>query len=247
MAFSHGKDTRVIFNGLNLSQQLREASVSVTVDTPETTTFGSTAKSYVVGVPDSRVELSGLFTNNEGGVGFDAASQFEAALGGASPYLLTLCPAGFGLGAPAKTISVLEAQYQVGTTISDVASIQSSFQGTGRIYSGVSLGDFWTSGFTATTTGSTLDNTVATAGGAACVLQMSNFRNAAVTVTVEHSTDNSSWATLATFAAVNAMSVSSQTVLVGAAASTPRRYVRALLTCSAGTGTAFANVSITRL
>ena len=49
MAFIHGKDTKVYIDSNDLSSYLSSADPSRTVDVGETTTFGSSNKTYVAG------------------------------------------------------------------------------------------------------------------------------------------------------------------------------------------------------
>ena len=95
MAFIHGKNTGVLVGGGNLSAFFNEASASQDVETAETTTFGSSAKTYIIGLKDGTMSVSGMFDGAEdsvdeqieavaghyAGLSFVAASQdFDAAL-----------------------------------------------------------------------------------------------------------------------------------------------------------------------
>ena len=53
MAFIHGKDTKVYIDSNDLSSYLSSADPSRTVDVGETTTFGSSNKTYVAGEKDA--------------------------------------------------------------------------------------------------------------------------------------------------------------------------------------------------
>ena len=61
MAFIHGKDTKVYMDSTDLSSYLSSADPSRTVDVGETTTFGSSNKTYVAGEKDATVSFSGFF------------------------------------------------------------------------------------------------------------------------------------------------------------------------------------------
>ncbi len=61
MAFGHGKNAKVVIGTENMTTFLNEASRSSEVETGETTTFGKNRKTYVVGLVDGTVSLSGLW------------------------------------------------------------------------------------------------------------------------------------------------------------------------------------------
>ena len=48
MAFIHGKTALVLQNEFNLSSFFNDVSISRSIETAETTAFGSSAKSYIV-------------------------------------------------------------------------------------------------------------------------------------------------------------------------------------------------------
>jgi hypothetical protein len=62
--FRHGKNTVVLADSTDLSTYLNSVTVSNEIEVPETTTFGSAARSFIVGHKDGTVSFEGLF---EGG------------------------------------------------------------------------------------------------------------------------------------------------------------------------------------
>lgn len=86
---------------------------------------------------------------------------------------------------------------------------------------------------TTATSGTTVDDGAGTSLGAQAYLQVTAFSGTSVDIIVEHSTDNSSWATLIDFGAQSAVGTAR-----GTAATTVNRYVRA----STSTGT-FSSVT----
>jgi hypothetical protein len=75
---------------------------------------------------------------------------------------------------------------------------------------------------TALGTSASLDNGASSANGGAAYIEAAAFTGTSVTVIIEHSTDNTSWSTLATFTAVSAANVSQRVPIVG----TINRYTR---------------------
>ena len=60
MAFIHGKDTKVIIDSTDLSAYLNSAEPSRTADVGETTTFGSSNKTYIAGEKQDAKSLAGF-------------------------------------------------------------------------------------------------------------------------------------------------------------------------------------------
>jgi hypothetical protein len=61
MAFVHGKDTYFKVASTDLSTYINSVSVSRTADTAETSAFGSSTKSFVSGLRDATITVSGMF------------------------------------------------------------------------------------------------------------------------------------------------------------------------------------------
>ena len=90
--FRHGKSTvfKVDNSGgtlTDISNTLTDVSFPQSVDTAETSTFGSSAKSYVVGLTDATISVSGNFdatvdAHLAGILGQAASVSFEYGPGG---------------------------------------------------------------------------------------------------------------------------------------------------------------------
>ena len=61
MSFRHGKNTAVLVDQYNISPFLNEVSSSQSIETADTSTFGTAAKTYVVGQNDATISFTGLF------------------------------------------------------------------------------------------------------------------------------------------------------------------------------------------
>ena len=61
MATKHGKGVAVLINGLLLSAYFNNADISRTCDTAEDTAFQDTFKSYIPGLHDGSISLSGMW------------------------------------------------------------------------------------------------------------------------------------------------------------------------------------------
>ncbi len=240
MAFIHGKSAQVLHGAHDLTSFLNEASASQEVETSETTVFGNTAKTYIVGLKDGTVTASGMFEGSALGVD-------EVLAGSIGSDTLAPVTVGYEGTALNKRVSLLLAKttsYEISSPVGDVVSVSYDAQSDGGIDQGVSLAAL--ASVSATTTGTANDNTASSAnGGVAQVHVTANTRNANVTIKVAHSADNSTFADLATFTVVSTTVTTSERVIV-ASGTTVNRYLRAVATLSAGTGSITYQVSFAR-
>ena len=132
--FRHGKSTvfKVDNSGSSLtdiSNTLTDVGFPQTVDTAETSTFGSSAKSYVVGLTDSSLSISG---------NFDATVDAHLAgiLGQSASVSFEYGPEGSTAGFVKYTGEALMTSYEKSGAIGDVVSYSAEFQVTGAITRG---------------------------------------------------------------------------------------------------------------
>jgi len=132
--FRHGKST--VFKVDNAAGTLTDISNTLTdvgfpqsVDTAETSTFGSSAKSYVVGLTDSSLSISG---------NFDATvdAHLAGVLGQAASLSFEYGPEGSTAGYVKYTGEAYLTSYEKSGAIGDVVSYSAEFQVTGAITRG---------------------------------------------------------------------------------------------------------------
>jgi hypothetical protein len=219
MAFVHGKGIEVLYGGRKLTSFFNDVSVSRSLDTAETSAFGLPAKTYITGMQDGTMSVSGMFDGDADAVD----DTLKTTIGAAAADVATILPEGTATGTAAFSSSVRQTSYEVSSPIGDVVAVSLEVQADGGVDRCVVL-----SGVTAVTstgTGSAVDNAAATSNGAAGYLHVTaNTRDGATTFKVQASADNSTWADLATFTSVSGSSVSAERVLV--TGSVPR-YLRA--------------------
>jgi hypothetical protein len=132
--FRHGKSTvfKVDNSGgtlTNISDTLTDVGFPQTVDTAETSTFGSSAKSYVVGLSDSSLSISG---------NFDATvdAHLAGVLGQAATLSFEYGPEGSTNGFVKYTGECILTSYEKSGAIGDVVTYSAEFQVTGAITRG---------------------------------------------------------------------------------------------------------------
>lgn len=220
MAFVHGKNTSVLYNGSDLSSYFNDASMSQDVETAETTAFGDSAKTYITGLKDGTMSMSGMFDGQTDAI--DAV--LTSTLGATAADVATVVPAGLSsTGVATFSAEVRETSYEVSSPVSDVVAANLEVQATGGIDRGVLLaGD---STLSASATSSAVNNGSSTSNGGVGYLHVTaNTRDGASTFKVQDSADGVTYADLVTFSSVSASATGGERVAV---TGTVEQYVQA--------------------
>ncbi len=240
MAFIHGKSSQIIHGIYDLSTFLNDASASADVETAETTGFGSSAKSYIVGLRDGTLSASGMFDGAANAVD----EVLTASIGSDTLSAVTVGYDGTTLGNRVTLLQAKTTSYEVSSPIGDVVSVSYNAQADGGLDQGVSLAAL--ASVSATTTGTAHDNAASsTNGGMAQVHVTVNSRSSTSVIKIQHSADNSTFADLITFTTIGIGATTSERSLV-ASGTTVNRYLRAVATLAAGTGSIKYQVSYAR-
>jgi len=239
--FAHGKNVNVFLDEFDFSTYFTDVSASTSVDTAETSAFGTSAKSYIVGHRDGTVSLSGMF---EATASTGTDEFFDDALGNATKTKVIVAPAGHSNGAGAIMLVADDTSYEVSSAIADVVQASAEFQSTDAVEHGVILSSGAT--VSATGNGTGVDNTTSSTNGGAGFLSVPvNTRNGTIGVKVQHSADNSTFADLVSFTTVTSTQKTSERVEV-ASGTTINRYLRVVYTVAGSSGSATPVVAFTR-
>ena len=241
MAFIHGKSAIVLQNEFNLSSYFNEVSASRSVETAETTNFGSGgAKTYITGLQDGTLSLSGMFDGAVGAIDEEMAS----VIGASANNVITVSVTGsLAIGTRVLSTGGKLTSYEVSAPVGDVVAANAEFQADGGISSAISLRDL--SAATATTLSTSHDGAVSSANGGFATLHVTaNTMNGNCVFKVQHSADNSTFADLVTFSTVATTVVTAERVSV-ATGTTVNRYLRASLT-TAATGSVTYHINFAR-
>ena len=132
--FRHGKNSQftIADSGAtvrDISNTLKSVTMPRSIETLETTSFGSTSKSYVIGFSDSTISVEGSFDATVDGylsglVGNDTASAFVYG------------PEGSSTGNTKYTGSAFLTSYEVKGGVGDIVSYTAQFQVTGAVTRG---------------------------------------------------------------------------------------------------------------
>lgn len=243
MPARHGKTTGVYLAGFNASPFFNSFESARTVETHETTPFESDAKTYSAGLNDGTMSLSGLYDTNATSTGGDDLLQALYAAEGDFPASVFL-DGGVIVGRNCRMATVIQSSYNISAGVGDMVSTKADLTVDGGVRFGKCLNA--KAPITGTVTGAAADFTatdwLATNGGIAHLHVLDNTRSTNTEVKIQHSTDASVWVDAAT---VN-IPAGSTTPVIAATTGANLRYVRALITPVAGTGSATIIVAFAR-
>lgn len=228
MATQHGKGLKVLVNALDMSAFFNSADVARTCDTAEDTSFGDNFKSYIAGLHDGTMSLSGFFDAAASGI--DATMQ--AALGTGSTLVSVLLQ-GALVGSRAKITKAIETSYDVSAPVGDVVAVSAEIQGDGGVWGGDVL--LAGTAVTATGFGAGVDNllTSTTDGWVANLhVPVMTGTTPSFTFKLADSADNSTFADV-TAGGFTAMIAAGSQQITGT--STVRRYARGVYTVTGTT------------
>tara|TARA_R100000655_G_scaffold1922_1_gene7221 strand:+ start:2144 stop:2551 length:408 start_codon:yes stop_codon:yes gene_type:complete len=130
--FAHGKSTDFAIDDTggssrNISDTLTDVSFPQTIDTAETTAFGSSNKSYIVGLKDTTISVSGIWD-----------ATVDGYISGTEPASRSFIygPAGSTGGNVKYTGEAIMTNYSVSNPVGDVVTFSMDLQVTGAVTRG---------------------------------------------------------------------------------------------------------------
>lgn len=128
--FVHGKSTDFSLDDTagtprNISNTLTSVDFPETIETAETTAFGSTSKSYIVGLRDATISISGIWDATVDGY----------LMGGSEPASRSFIygPAGSTGGNVKYTGEAIVTNYSISNPVGDVVTFSLDLQVTGNV------------------------------------------------------------------------------------------------------------------
>jgi predicted secreted protein len=128
--FRHGKNAifKITDSGATLrdiSNVVKEVTLPRSIETGETTSFGSGAKTYVTGLSDATISVSGTFDATVDG--------YLAGLIGSDATAFEYGPEGSTSTRIKFTGSAILTKYEIGAPVGDVVTFSAEFQVSGAI------------------------------------------------------------------------------------------------------------------
>ena len=129
--FVHGKNAQFELEGTNLSNTLNEITLPRAIETAETTAFGTQDKTYITGLSDATISLSGMFDATvDGSISTIIANLKSGSIASAS---FTYGPSGSAGGKPQFTGEALVTSDEIASPVADVVTYSLELQVTGAI------------------------------------------------------------------------------------------------------------------
>lgn len=129
MAFRHGKDTVVKIAGNDISQYSNSTQFGDETEANETTTYGRSRKTYMGGLGDGKITVSGVY--DDGATGPRGIIKPLKAAGAAVTFLFQ--PEGTGSGKAQSSVSVIITSFNETAPVADVISWACEMQMTGPL------------------------------------------------------------------------------------------------------------------
>lgn len=231
MAVPHGSSAVLLVNGFALTGFAKSAVVTATQEALDKTVFGLAAKAKVPGLKHATFSAETFFDDTSTTGSWDVLRGLYSgqAPGVPAPATISFFPNGATVGAQAEMIYANTMKLDQKIVVSDLtmATIDTEAE-QDAADAGASLHAL--SAEVGTVNGTAVDNGAATANGGVGTLHVTAIAGAApsVVIKIQHSTDNSTWVDLITYAAATAANTSQRTEV--AAGTTIRRYRRIVCT-----------------
>ena len=246
--FIHGKNTAVYVDEFDLTSYFTDVSITQENEVAETTAFGDTNKSYLLGLRAGTLSMSGMWSADTDG----SDEELQALLGNATTPLLSVREGAAAIGGSAVIAQANETNYAISSPVADVHTVTADFECTPNQVSNLT---FALAGGVQLTAGasiahgslgnlSSVDNSASSANGGAATLHIpTNTVNGNTTIKVQHSANDASWADLITFTVVGA---STKTSELKAVSGTVNRYLRASASTAGSSGSITFMVAFAR-
>ena len=225
--FIAGKDNKVLFGAFDLSSYFNSASFSREQEVSETTTFGSSQATYIQSTETATASLGGFID-----LGTDAVDEeLQAVIGSASATPLSIYQGGDTAGNKVVLLNSRIQNYTIDSSVADAVGVSASFTGD-NFGNGKSLYALTNTSATANTTA--VDFGASSTLGGQAFLHCTAHSSANISVKIQSSADNSSFADVSGFSFTAISGTTSERI---ATTNTVNRYVRLAITVTSGSAT----------
>jgi hypothetical protein len=215
--FTHGKNTRILANGYDVSGWLKTWNAKATADTADTSTIGSSAKSFIPGLKDGVFSVDGFADGTATGI-----NAILVAMLGTSTVWTAVSQAD-AVGVSGFAATTIENDFEVNADVGSAVSIKGTGQTTGGMDAVLVLHNLQSEAAGGSAT--SIDNLAASSNGMHSYLHVTAV-GTTLTVKVQDSADNVTFADLITHTAVTVANEAEEVSVSG----TVRRYTKSLWT-----------------
>ena len=225
--FLAGKDNKVLFGAFDLSSYFNSANFSREQEVSETTTFGSDQATYIQSIETATANLTGFWDG-----GSDAVDEeLQAIIGSASATPLSIYQGGDTAGNKVVLLNSRIQNYTIDSSVADAVGVSATFTGD-NFGNGKSLYALTNTSATANTTA--VDFGASSTLGGQAFLHCTAHSSANISVKIQSSADNSSFADVSGFSFTAISGTTSERI---ATTNTVNRYVRLAITVTSGSAT----------
>ena len=122
--FIRGKNTAVYIDEFDLTSYFSEVSFTQENDVAETTAFGDTNKTYLLGLRNGSLSMSGMWSADTDG----SDEELQALLGNATTPILTVREGSAAIGSGAVIAQANETNYAISSPVADVHTVTAEFE-----------------------------------------------------------------------------------------------------------------------
>lgn len=132
--YVHGKGAKFSMDNasgtlVDYSDIVSDANINISIDTADTSHFGSNAKTYITGQNDATSSVTGLFDRGRLGT---IVAAFNGMLAGTIASLtVELAPEGTAVGATKISQEMIMTSLSIGASVADLVSVSFELQRTG--------------------------------------------------------------------------------------------------------------------
>lgn len=219
-------------NGIDLAANaIKEYTATADREELDTTTLGSSMRSYVAGFQTGNLNATGVWQYDQTNAD-EIHNIFSGAMTTGSEAVITATLATAAVGVDTIMMNAVETSFGIETPLGQLIMVTADFRATTGLNFGKWL--FNAEVDTTTTNGTSVDNGSATTnGGLFQVHYQSGAGTEDLTAKIQHSTDNSTWADLGTITLSNLSGFGASSLEV-AASTTVNRYIRAQIAVAQG-------------
>lgn len=127
MSFSHGRNTFISLNGVNLSAYVTTSQIEKTGDKHDVTVYGASNHAYQGGLLDGTATMSGIYDNTAGG----PRATILALIG--TTCTLLRRPDGTGTGRAQDSVTVFVEKYNETNPVADMVTWSCDLQLAGAV------------------------------------------------------------------------------------------------------------------
>lgn len=132
MAFRHGRLASITVNAVDLSTFCTSLDLQIEQDTGETTTFGSTWKTYLAGTMGAKLSIVGDY---DGTVTTGPGSAILLAQATATPVAIVHKPGGTAAGQRTNSFSALITSYGESSPVGGIITFKAELLASGAVTS----------------------------------------------------------------------------------------------------------------